>query len=441
PQSPPDPDNSHSYQSMKTQSRKTTAGPRSGLKKSCFLTAKVCFFISYLLITSSLIIFTLFEFFPGLLDFINLDRIMYFQQRTRFSPHSKLVFTSRKAGRHFEYRLRGDLYAPQFGFKVRDRSYIASYNRYGFRTNSSRAPFDVLMIGDSYIEIGETDQDTISEKLKEASGLSVFNMGREWYGPDQYNELLKEYGQQLKPRYAIFCFFEGNDIDDVREYLSWLHGGNYHHLAIIKGSFWTRYFIALKDSYAYLRSSWQRLRQQRPGTRGSAQVSKSTPLHPELAIINLPDKKVVMRFGYWNAYASKDHLLQCLEFRRLRILLDVFKNHATSQGIIPLLLYIPTKAQIYGSFYSSDSGQLFLDKITKQLHYENNSVDAVLEIAHDLDLKTLNLLPYFKQLASQGSLLYYPFDTHWNIVGREAAADFMASYFKQLDGQTTPSTE
>jgi hypothetical protein len=45
-------------------------------------------------------------------------------------------------------------------------------------------------------------------------------------------------------------------------------------------------------------------------------------------------------------------------------------------------------------------------------------------------------LSVFKNKAAEGHLLYYPFDTHWNVEGRRTAAAFIASH---LHGRKTGS--
>jgi hypothetical protein len=92
----------------------------------------------------------------------------------------------------------------------------------------------------------------------------------------------------------------------------------------------------------------------------------------------------------------------------------------------PVVLYIPTKIKVYGSLYTPRSGQRFLEKISRQLEVESSSAETLLAITSELNLRTVNLLPYFKRLAAEGKLLYYPFDTHWNLEGRRAAAQFVA---------------
>ena len=50
------------------------------------------------------------------------------------------------------------------------------------------------------------------------------NLGKSGYGPFQYLEVLKRFGLKYKPRYALFAFYEGNDILDIRNYRRWRAG-------------------------------------------------------------------------------------------------------------------------------------------------------------------------------------------------------------------------
>jgi hypothetical protein len=56
-------------------------------------------------------------------------------------------------------------------------------------------------------------------------------------------------------------------------------------------------------------------------------------------------------------------------------------------------------------------------------------VTAITTLAQRIELPLINLLPAFEQQAEAGRLLYYPFDSHWNGEGIQAAA---ASIWKAL---------
>jgi len=126
---------------------------------------------------------------------MNLQPAAYYAQWQEYRPDDTLVFVPTRADQGHPTTLqteyRGDLFSSIFGVPSQVLKYDANYTADGFRINSSDSDFEVLVIGDSYVEIGENDSVTLSELVKETSKLPTFNLGRAWYGPFQYLELLK----------------------------------------------------------------------------------------------------------------------------------------------------------------------------------------------------------------------------------------------------------
>src|SRR5262245_52836412 len=115
-------------------------------------------FALYLLLVTTFLLYSMFESFPNLLSLVNVQKIRYYAQLSEYSPDAALVFVPRQGERVINAaEFRGELYSPAYGVEVRPIRYHASYTRDGFRTNSSNPPFDVLVLGDSYVEIGESD--------------------------------------------------------------------------------------------------------------------------------------------------------------------------------------------------------------------------------------------------------------------------------------------
>jgi hypothetical protein len=82
--------------------------------------------------------------------------------------------------------------------------------------------------------------------------------------------------------------------------------------------------------------------------------------------------------------------------------------------------------EVYGSRYLENSGKRFLENIKTQLQFENNSHEAFLQLTKETNLRLIDLLPEFRDQARAGKLLYYPFDTHWNVEGRRMAAKLIS---------------
>ena len=367
---------------------------------------------------SSVLLFSIFELFPGLIQPLRLEGIRYLGMRSRYISDPELVFAPRRTDFVFRGRTKGDLYTPALDIDISWREVEATYNDLGFRTNSSEPPYRVMLIGDSYVEIGETDRDTLSERLRAVSGLSTFNLGRGWYGPHQYVELLRRFGPEVCPTYAVFCFFAGNDIEDIRQYDGWRRGEKYYDFDLGEDGFLERYRIALGDVGRFLGTKAHRLRRRLlPSDR-----DEGHPMHPRLAEVQLGNETVSIRIRYDGEQATAERLPASEEWQRMRSLLEEFRNLALEQRIRPLVLFIPTKLQVYGPFLVN-ANEPAGDPVAPS--------EALSAIAAELDIELIDLLPPFRKAAREGELLYHPYDTHWNSAGRQRAAEHMATRLQE----------
>ena len=350
-------------------------------------------YAAFFIFAATFLLFALLEAFPSLARNPITQRVKYYAARETRTIDPKLVFVYRP-GR-------------------------ASFNDLGFRVNSSHPPYDVMVIGDSYIEIGENDSDTFSERLKAASGLSIFNLGRSYYGPYQYLEIDRRYGLALHPKYVIFSFSSVNDIRDIEEYKRWMKEGIYYsNLDPSRVSFLRRYANAFMDSgeaiYVAIDKWWLR----RPGHA----------LDPDLGVFRLGNANVRMTFDsdYWNPTESSQELLASEPWRDLASLIAEFRKLSEDNGITPIIMYIPTAIQVYAREFTGEGGSFVQEKMKTQVQFESNEAEALATLASQNQIHYINLLPVFQCLASRGELLYYSFASHWNSEGREAAAEYVA---------------
>jgi hypothetical protein len=291
------------------------------------------------------VLFSFLEAFPTILDALPLDHIRYYAAKRKWLLDDELVFVPNRIHNYvIKLVLNGDMYHKKYGLqKALDSYYTASYNANGFRTNSSQAPYDLVLIGDSFIEIGESDDKTLSEQLKTSSGLHTFNLGRRSYGPYQYVKVLRRYALDLKPKFALFCFFSGNDIRDIKEYEDWLCGGDYYYFALSRRSFLGRFGVAVSDTMSALRNKVQ-LRSRIKTLLGWPDEN----VHPDnLGIVRLDGQKVPMLFGYWNPTEMPEKLIATPEWISLRNLLAEFKDICCKHEITPVVVYIPRKMEVY----------------------------------------------------------------------------------------------
>ena len=394
-------------------------------------TIKTILFSFYLLFITTFLLFSLLEFFPDLVKAVSLQNIRYYAQASEYVADPTLVFVPRHANKVVDaIEFRGDGYSPGFGIEVSPISYHASYTNNGFRANSSQPPFDLVVVGDSYIEFGESDDSTLSELLKHESGLSTLNLGRGWYGPPQYLEVFKRYGLGTKAQYAILAFFSGNDAEDTRQYIRWQRGGeggDYYSFVVGRRNFFIRYLHAFRDTFMAI-IHWRKESPKMDTTEGAI----SNTVHPDVGMIQLGGHLVPMYFNYWNQHATSTQLLEREEWKHIRTVIGQFKALAAQNMIIPIIVFIPTKLEVYGSLFDHQSGSRFLSRIHEQLQFDMNTSDALEAVSQEQSVQMVNLMPVFRALARQGKVLYYPFDTHWNVTGRTAAAEVLAKGIQKV---------
>jgi len=371
-------------------------------------------------LVASLLLFSLFECFPRLLDAVNLQAIAYYGLQRALIADPALVFIPRKVDYVLQGTAVGDQYAAEYGVDVVPMTYVVTTNAEGFRPNNAGPPYEIVLVGDSFLTAGEDDASTLSERLRAVSGRATCNLSRSWYGPYQYVELLKRYGLALRPKVALLGFYAGGDIEDIREYHRWRREQRYYFYADHgQRPFFVRYARALADTGTYLRETIaQRLaRPPQPVAPGE--------IHPQLGVIQVGAQAVPMVFGDWNPEGSAEQLLATAEWQALHALLTEFHDLCRAEGILPVLLYIPSKSQVYAAYATAHSGHQFLQAAARQHPIRTNMVTAITTLAQRVELPLINLLPYFEQHAEAGRLLFYPFDTHWNGEGIQAAAAYI----------------
>ena len=372
-------------------------------------------------VVTSLVIFTILELFPSLIRVLNLSSIHYYALRGTYIVDDELVLRNRPSSTFQISQFKGELYDPSYAVEVPAMLYKATYDKDGFRNNSMRSRSDIVVIGDSYIEFGHDNDDTFSKRLEALSGLHSTNLGTGWHGPFQYLSVLKRYGIAQHPKYALLCFFEGNDIGDIRAYMEWKGGGAYWHFNLSSKNFFQRYMMVLQDLVFF------------PGTLATQFAARTVPqdsvnhdqLHPNLVALQLGNETIKTTFFYKNETRSAGEMAKTKEWGLLRQLLVEFQAISRANNIVPIVVFIPTKAHIYAEYSTTSSGINWVKIRDQQISAKNNVETAMARTCEAVGMKFVSLTPVFQQAASRGKFLYYPFDTHWNSEARQIAAWFI----------------
>lgn len=92
----------------------------------------------------------------------------------------------------------------------------ADYDRLGFRNPTNLLDWEVVVTGDSFVELGHLPYAALFTTLAgKQSGLRIKNLGVSMTGPISQTFYVKNYGRSASTREAVLCFFEGNDLEDL----------------------------------------------------------------------------------------------------------------------------------------------------------------------------------------------------------------------------------
>ena len=364
----------------------------------------------------SLMMFAGLEVFPSLIEYMPFRSAHYYDQRIRYVPDDELIYKYRPSLKIETPSFKGEQYHPAYGVDIEPVSYRAVYDDQGFRNGAtSSTAWDVVVLGDSFIEFGLDEDDTFARRLEVLSGMKIRNLGIGGHGPFQYMKVLERYGLRPRPRYVLFCFFEGNDIADITLYVRWKETSVYPYYDIKGKNFLQRYLTAVRDVV------FTPLMNALEGKKASSN---------DLVVLSMGDREVKAFFGYPIETRTPNELLNTGEWHILRDLLAQLKTVCADNGIHPIVVFIPTKAHIYAEYSTTESGSNWLFKRAQQIAGKSNLETALRTLCRENDLEFESLTPAFERAANEGRLLYYPFDSHWNSEGRQVGATVLASRLK-----------
>ena len=392
--------------------------------------AALTFFSS---VVCALTFFSLLETFPSLIVPLGLDRTPYYAWKSCCLPDEVLIWRQRPFLHSTVRSFRGYLYSPMFGVDVAPVTVETRLDKDGFSHNAASPSFpDVAIIGDSFVADGVDESDSFGRRFEALSGLTVANLGVSGYGPFQYLEVLKRYALSKKPKYAMFVFYAGNDIENTRGYLDWRRTHSYGNVSLLYGSLFERFLAAL-SGIRYFKS------QIGSNLTGAILASAShdvphspRPIHPNLAVVRLGNTTVKMLLAPENKVVSTEALLSSSEWQALKVILSEFKMQCLANRLVPIVLYVPTITSIYAEYATNESGEYWLRFRRDQIARKTIIQGAMISLADELGFKFIDLTMPFEAAAAAGKLLYQRFDTHWNSEGKAVAAEYVAKNLNKL---------
>lgn len=311
----------------------------------------------------------------------------------------------------------------------------------GFRNSpSEQATYDIVALGDSFTKASGVAAPW-TQKLAEYSGSDVLNLGEVGFGPQDELKVLRQYGLKKQPEWVILAYFEGNDLYDAASYEQ------------------ANPFILFRFGRYILNKGMEAW--QAKSSNDDQVEAATTYRYPMTVSVHNKDLQMVF-FSYYISWLSVNR--QAMEashdYRIAGRAILKMQQLSEAGGSQFLLVYVPSKEHIYLPYLKdadtlqsvfADVPTIELDpagylqftdeKATPELTRDHMDDQAGLlaDFAEENNIRFLDLTPIFREQASTGAELYYPFDTHWNQTGHDLAAQSINKYIEQVPSTSSGS--
>lgn len=273
------------------------------------------------------------------------------------------------------------------------------YDRNGFRNASDLDTADITVIGDSYVEATDVlEPEMLTTILASLERRKVANLGMSGYGPQQELQVLKRFALPLRPKTVIWIFYEGNDLENVREYAQ--------EVPLLRSQApWITRIWFPSFSRNVLGALLQTVRACPP----TETFQNQTVFFRDRAGDQIPlyflDRESLNDPDQWTLDETVNILSDASEATR-------------EQGIRLIVVFAPTRYRVYRDLPNVKPAQAFDGGVVNDLP---TRLGAMLKKAAP-HIDYLDLTVALRGESAQGTLLYFEDDTHWNAEGHRFVA-------------------
>ena len=285
-----------------------------------------------------------------------------------------------------------------------------TYDREGFRNPDDLEGWDLIVGGDSFVELGHLPYDDLfTTRLGRLLGARVKNLGASYSGPLTYAAFLKHFGAAPEARHALMVFFEGNDLIDARREAEALR------------TFETtgqRPYRRFEKQSSFLKAAYRFLRRL---TRGDFQHKRSF----QHALFLTPDGEQPVSFSYT---PSRSDQIPDDAQAALNRALAAWTTTARALGMRPWLVYMPCKRRVL------DGPLRFLEDAPEDLAaWRPTDLPAFMQqLADRHAMAFIDVTPALVRETRQGRLTYNAlWDTHLNRHGASVVAQTLAEALRE----------
>lgn len=285
----------------------------------------------------------------------------------------------------------------------RDPVITVKYNSTGFRNSGDMLDWDVVVVGDSFTELGYLrSEELFTTILADILGIGVLNLGTSHTGPLTQLSYLRDYGISSSTKQAVIVFFEGNDLRDLgMEYdavMRWKETGE-------------RDYREFRMQHSFVRALYRRLGRSKRYARGvDAYFTSPQGNIPITLSYTPPDRREL----------SEETI------QRLDYFFGQYAGFGREQQITVWLAYMPSKRRVL-------HGQVeFSDSVDEKLRSwrPTDLPQLMSELCDQYGIEFIDLTPALVEETRNKTHLVYNsmYDTHLNSIGSLVVAREMARY-------------
>ena len=310
--------------------------------------------------------------------------------------------------------------------RYRDEPAVSiTYDALGFRNPDDLADWDIVVVGDSFTELGYLPyEDLFTTRVGTILGLRVKNLGVSGTGPFTHVAYLAEYGKAASTRDALLVFFEGNDfIDMVHEHERMeaaASAGGRHPSVIELPSRLTE----LPPQRSFLTAVYRLLTGRRP--------EEAVGLHPMAAQTN--PESFNAYFVYWNGsttpvqfelVAPSADRLTPLQRQLTNEAIHDWATTARRLGLRPWLVFMPCKRRVLDGFFTWKDG-------ASRVPLPRGIPQLVHSVAAANRVGFIDVSPQLEEETRAGHLTYNAVgDSHLNRLGSLVVARVIADALRR----------
>ncbi len=291
----------------------------------------------------------------------------------------------------------------------------------GFPNTEELEQAELVLIGDSFgVATGVKEPPGLQKMIVEATERTVFNLSIAGIGPLREEFLLDRMGFGLKPRCIVWFFYAGNDATLSIDPLIHEHFGRMSWADAYAERRAPSFFLPDLVRLAFEKKPQAALQTPLPGYPFRLKNGSMQP------VWFLPDN---LRQLAW----TKETWNQNDGWRNAQEVLKRVRDKCTEKDVSLLLVYVPTKAEVYLPLVDAEAQMVFGNAQRRAPEPLASSAEdflaACLARRHALEesftafcqregIPLLSATPALEALARSGELGYLVADTHWQETGQ-----------------------